>query len=156
MELFLAGDKIRVRKPLDISEYPIWVSSMDGMDGEVYTVGYCDDNVVEVNEKIWSLDPKWCTKIELEEDGRLREMDELNKWRRINECESIIELEEAIIAISDPATKTIRGRTKEYSAEKMASRVKDVVGGYLPVNILTRSYGIRQQAIYLRTVDCYE
>mgnify|MGYP006959904241 CR=1 FL=1 len=149
MEIFSAGDKIRVRKPVDTNESPIWVEDMDHMDGEVYTVVSCDDEEILTKEDVWSLNPKWCTKVHSTED-------ELWKWELINSCETVENLEAAIISISDPITGTIRGRVREYSAERMASRVKDVVGGYLPVNILTRSYGIRQQAIYLRTVDCYE
>lgn len=152
MGIFKAGDHIRVKRPVDTNESPIWIEEMDCMDGKVYTVLSCDDEEILIEEVVWSLNPKWCTKVHSTENRE----DELWKWELINSCETVENLEVAIISISDPITGTIRGRAREYSAERMASRVKDVVGGYLPVNILTRSYGIRQQAVYLRTVECYK
>lgn len=149
MEIFSAGDKIRVRRPVNKNEYPIWIEEMDYMDGEVYTVTYCNNDEVGVSEEIWSLNPKWCTKVHSTENRE----DELWKWELINSCETVENLEAAIISISDPITGTIRGRAREHSAERMASRVKDVVRGNLPANVLTRSYGIRQQALYLKLYD---
>ena len=76
-------------------------------------------------------------------------MDELLKFQRVNECETPEQLAKTIIDFADPETGLIAGRTKSFSADRMASYVKLVVNGEAPANLLTREYGIRQQALYL-------
>ena len=43
----------------------------------------------------------------------------------------------------------IQGRTRKFSAGKMAGYVASVVKEQVPANLLTREFGIRQQALYL-------
>lgn len=75
-------------------------------------------------------------------------MTELEKYELINGCETIKELEEAILKIADVGY--IKGRTRNWDAEKQSKYVYTVVQGIEPANRLTRSYGIRQQALYLQ------
>jgi hypothetical protein len=74
-------------------------------------------------------------------------MDKLEKFQKINQCETAAELEMAILDISENGI--IGGRRKEFEARKLSTYVQGVINGMLPVNCLTREFGIRQQAIYL-------
>lgn len=75
-------------------------------------------------------------------------MTPLEKFTHINKTETIKELMEAIVAIADDGI--IQGRARRFIATKMAENVKGVVNGSLPAETLTREYGIRQQALYLK------
>lgn len=75
-------------------------------------------------------------------------MTDLDKYELINSCESIQELEEAILLIADE-NGIIMGRSKPFNAINLSGYVFGVVTGILPPNYLVRSYGIRQQALYL-------
>lgn len=70
------------------------------------------------------------------------------KYNLINSCETTTELEEAIIAISD--NNIIKGRQREFKADYMASFVRCIVNDSCDPRYLTRSFGIRQQALYLK------
>lgn len=75
-------------------------------------------------------------------------MEELEKFQLVNKCSTIEELAEAIRTIANGPV--ISGKTDVFDSEKMASRVKGVVENNISPNVLTRMYGIRQQALYLR------
>ncbi len=74
-------------------------------------------------------------------------MTELEKYQRINSSESFAELKTAIteVAGEDGVEGT---REKVYNAEHQCRGVDLVLQGS-PPNVLTRSYGIRQQMLYL-------
>lgn len=74
-------------------------------------------------------------------------MTQLQKFEKINQCETVAELEEAIISISEDGV--VHGRGKNLDAIKLAAKVNMVVKKQIPANVLTREYGIRQQALYL-------
>lgn len=74
---------------------------------------------------------------------------EVLKWNLINAAETSNQLEVAILAIADKEG-FIPGRSKEKNAQNQASVVKGVINGSFPPNYLTRSYGIRAQALYLK------
>jgi len=74
-------------------------------------------------------------------------MTELEKFQKINICENADELAQAIIDISENGI--VKGRIKGFDAKKMASRVKEVIAEDMIPNVLTREFGIRQQAIYI-------
>lgn len=74
-------------------------------------------------------------------------MEDLNKFRIINDSETAEELAAGILLIAENGV--IMGRTKAFKAEKMSSYVEKVVKGELPPNVLTREFGIRQQALYI-------
>lgn len=75
-------------------------------------------------------------------------MTDLEKFELVNSCESIKELQNAILKIGESGL--IEGRKRIFDAEKMANCVPTIVkeNGY--PNYLTRKWGIRQQALYLR------
>ncbi len=75
-------------------------------------------------------------------------MIELEKYELVNKCETAEELSEVILKISDNAV--IKGRRKSFDADKMARRVFQVVNENLIPHCLTRQYGIRQQALYIK------
>ena len=73
---------------------------------------------------------------------------DLEKFQKINACETVKELEEAILAFADE-DGMIQGRTRKFDAERMAKNVWPVVNKQMQANTLTREFGIRQQALYL-------
>lgn len=77
-------------------------------------------------------------------------MTELEKFQRVNSCETTEALAQTIRAFADPETGMIQGRSKEFSADLMAGYVSLVVNDGARANLLTREFGIRQQALYLR------
>ena len=77
-------------------------------------------------------------------------MELLEKYELINKCETAKELADAIIAISNPETNMILGRKKTFDAIKMAENCHSVIKRGFPPNRLTREFGIRQQALYLK------
>ena len=66
----------------------------------------------------------------------------------MNQCEDAEELSEAILAASEDGI--IQGRKRPFDANKMAGYVAPVIAGSLPANVLTREFGIRQQALYIK------
>jgi hypothetical protein len=84
----------------------------------------------------------------------MKELNEVEIWVRVNLCESPAELSEAIISLADENGE-IQGRSKKFDADRMASYVEDVVKGEVHPSILTREYGIRQQALYLKEYGKY-
>jgi hypothetical protein len=76
-------------------------------------------------------------------------MTELEKYEFVNKCETAEELSEAILKIGGEED-IIKGRTRDFSAKKMAKNVQIFIDTF-PENhrILTREYGIRQQAMYI-------
>jgi len=77
-------------------------------------------------------------------------MSELEKFELVNKCETDLELSRAILQLTNPETGLIRGRTREFDGKKMASFVFHVINEDGPANFLTREYGIRQQALYIK------
>ena len=77
-------------------------------------------------------------------------MTDLEKFQLINACETAEELTHAVRRLADPETGMIKGRVKEFDSQRMAGYVTFVVNEGAPANLLTREFGIRQQALYLR------
>lgn len=75
-------------------------------------------------------------------------MTDLEKYELINKCETSEDLKNAILAIAEFGT--INGRRKSYDANKMCYAVDKVIHQDYPANFLTRSFGIRQQALYIK------
>lgn len=75
-------------------------------------------------------------------------MTDLEKYELVNSCGSIQELQDAILKIGEAGM--IEGRKRYFDAENMANWVPAIVkeNGY--PNHLTRKWGIRQQALYLK------
>jgi len=76
------------------------------------------------------------------------ELTELQKFELINAAETTSELKEAIIKIAD-TNGYIKGRNKSWEANQQSNQVDFIICGIMPFNALTRSYGIRQQMLYL-------
>lgn len=79
-------------------------------------------------------------------------LDELGKYQAVNRCESASELEIAMRLISDDSL-TIKGLTKTFDLKKSIwymYKFIDDENGVVPPNVLTRAYGIRQQAMYIK------
>ena len=76
-------------------------------------------------------------------------MEELEKYELVNKCETIEELVQTIILLSDDMGM-IKGRDREFDARQMAENCYLVCNKNYSPNLLTREYGIRQQALYIR------
>jgi len=79
-------------------------------------------------------------------------MTELEKWQLVNQCETLLELEDAIAKFAD-SEGMIQGRQRKFDAGKMIIGLNYFMTDEMPANVLTREYGIRQQAIYLKTFN---
>ena len=67
----------------------------------------------------------------------------------VNKCETEKELSDVITLLSDSDGK-IQGRTRKFDSIEMIVGLKLFMEGSMHANVLTREYGIRQQAIYLK------
>jgi hypothetical protein len=85
----------------------------------------------------------------------IKNIEELKKWIKINECETAEDLANAILSIADEEGE-IQGRKKKFKAKKLAIFVEGVIVGVIPPNLLTREYGIRQQALYIKESERLE
>lgn len=74
-------------------------------------------------------------------------MTELEKYELINKCNTVKELQEAIKQLDEGGF--IRGRTNYFSTTQQIEDVEYVIGGGDPT-MLTRNYGIRQQALCIK------
>ena len=74
-------------------------------------------------------------------------MEEIDKWKRINSVESIEDLKKAILDIAEDGI--IMGKSRPWEAVKQVKGVDAIMEKDYPINVLTRSYGIRQQMMYL-------
>jgi hypothetical protein len=87
--------------------------------------------------------------------SNIKNIEELQKWIVINECETSEDLSKAILNIADEEGE-IQGHMKKFKAKKLAVYVEGVILGALPPNLLTRKYGIRQQALYIKESERLE
>lgn len=77
-------------------------------------------------------------------------MTELEKYELVNQAESESELADAILKLADPETGKIQGRAREHDAKRMAERLAGFMEDIFEPNVMTREYGIRQQAMYIK------
>jgi len=77
-------------------------------------------------------------------------MEELEIYELINSCETISALISAIEKLGEDGEGYIKGRAKIFDAKLMAVAAKMFYNDLVLANTLTRRYGIRQQAIYLK------
>lgn len=77
-------------------------------------------------------------------------MNEEDKWHIINACETYEELAAAIMIISEEGTIHSNRQDKTFDAAKQVRNAWLVIQGGIFPNVLTRAYGIRQQALYIR------
>jgi hypothetical protein len=86
---------------------------------------------------------------------KIKNIEELQKWIEVNGCETAEDLSKAILNIADEEGE-IQGRLKKFKAKKLAVYAEGVILGALPPNLLTREYGIRQQALYIKESEKLE
>ena len=77
-------------------------------------------------------------------------MTDLDRFKLVNRCETLEELAAAIIVVAD-GENNIQGRLRTFNARLMAENCLFFDTHYS--NTLTRSFGIRQQAIYIKTTE---
>lgn len=76
-------------------------------------------------------------------------MTTLEKYEVVNKCETIAELQSVIITFADH-NGNIQGRTRMFKAKEMAIDAIDFYNNKALPDILTREFGIRQQAMYIK------
>jgi serine/threonine protein kinase len=79
-----------------------------------------------------------------------KKMTELETWQLVNQAETRQTLAFIINKLADPEGM-IQGRSKKFDASKMIIGLNLFMEDTIPANVLTREFGIRQQAIYLKT-----
>lgn len=77
-----------------------------------------------------------------------KETPPLQKWERVNRCETIEELESCILDFA--VDGIIQGRTRSFNAENMVRGLKLYMKGASAPNVITREFGLRQQAMYIK------
>lgn len=77
-------------------------------------------------------------------------MDSLEKYELVNKCETAEELSAVILKFTDPETRLILGRSRFFNGDVMAEAAFKVINENLSPNLLTREFGIRQQALYIK------
>lgn len=78
-------------------------------------------------------------------------MNDLDKYEKVNNCETIDELQQCIKDFANNGI--IQGKTRMFDAEKMFNGLLNYYydsSETIPPNIVTRMWGLRQQAIYLK------
>jgi len=89
----------------------------------------------------------------------MTDQEKLLTFQIINDCETFDQLKFAVKCIALKNNGVIKGKTKDYTVEKMLRNIESVrkafndkkPGMWFYYRTLTREFGIRQQAIYLHT-----
>lgn len=71
------------------------------------------------------------------------------KYDLVNSCETPEQLQQVIITFADENGE-IQGRDQKWNAVKMAELAGGYFKGFLPPNVITREFGLRQQAMYIK------
>lgn len=79
-------------------------------------------------------------------------MTELETWQLVNQAETQTQLAFIINKLADH-DGMIQGRDRKFDAAKMIIGLDLYMRGNAHANVLTREYGIRQQSIYLKTLN---
>jgi len=79
-------------------------------------------------------------------------MTDLQKWQEVNQCETPEGLSFLITSLADEKGM-IQGRERKFDASRMAIGLQFFMEDEAPANVLTREFGIRQQAIYLKSLN---
>lgn len=74
---------------------------------------------------------------------------QLQKWERVNQCETVKELEVCILDFAD-VNGMIQGRTRPFDAESMVRGLRLYMKDASAPNVITREFGLRQQAMYIK------
>jgi hypothetical protein len=76
-------------------------------------------------------------------------MTELQKYQMVNQCETQEDIINCISAFADENGE-IQGRIRNFNAAKMCGMTKLYFNNQIEPNVLTREYGLRQQAMYIK------
>ncbi len=79
--------------------------------------------------------------------------DRLQNYENVNQCETLEQLSKIILELADE-DGMIQGRFNKFDAKRMSDRCLKF-NSYAP-NVLTREYGIRQQAMYISYYNSVE
>ncbi len=79
-------------------------------------------------------------------------MTELETWQLVNQAETQAQLADVITKLTD-SEGMIQGRARKHSAAEMIIGLSFFMADECASNVLTREFGIRQQAIYLKHVS---
>jgi hypothetical protein len=82
----------------------------------------------------------------------MKVMTELEKWQAVNRCGTQAQLADLISKFADEEGM-IQGRERKFDASKMIIGLSYFMVDEMPANVLTREFGIRQQAIYLKVFN---
>ena len=76
-------------------------------------------------------------------------MEEVNKFQAVNTAETAEQLKSAIMLCADD--DIIEGRTEQFNAKRMCEHLDAYLNHEHDYpNVLTRKWGIRQQAMYIK------
>lgn len=78
----------------------------------------------------------------------MEKLTDLQKFEAVNACETLNQLADVIMLFANEDGQ-IQGRRRMFNAEKMATACKTFKDHNYP-NALTREFGIRQQAMYIK------
>ena len=73
-------------------------------------------------------------------------------WQLVNQAETPQNLASVINKLAD-SEGMIQGRIRKFDAEKMIIGLNMFMKDEMPATVLTREYGIRQQAIFLKAIN---
>lgn len=76
-------------------------------------------------------------------------MTELEKFHAVNKCETPEDIYDVILSFAD-ANGYIQGRTRSFDANQMVKGASFYFSDLAAPNVLTREFGIRQQAMYIK------
>ena len=79
-------------------------------------------------------------------------MTELETWQLVNQAETTQDLALIINKLAD-SEGMIQGRSEKFEAIKMTIGLNLFMNDHTYANVLTREFGIRQQAIFLKTLN---
>ena len=80
-------------------------------------------------------------------------MKDLEKYEAVNKCQTLNDLAQLILDFADENNE-IQGKKRNFDAVKMAEFCLNF--NWWDVNILTRNWGIRQQAMMIKFYEEYE
>lgn len=149
---YKVGDKVKLRSWEDlVSEFGLCergdidfptmaiVPDMEKYLGKIATISFIDTDddtfyIKEDGEGYWY------------NENCIFQIDRLKIYDRVNSCETFEGLANIIRSLADE-DGMIQGRTKKFNAEQMAEACMNF--HHFRPNVLTREFGIRQQAMYI-------
>lgn len=76
----------------------------------------------------------------------MKNKEKLKIWKKVNKCKTLKSLSKVILSLADD-DGMIQGRIRKFNAKRMSEGC--IAIGVINPNVLTREFGIRQQAMYI-------